>query len=352
MKRKHEDEDRLRKDLSEIHDVLKSASVRIHEELAAHVGYRTSVAFSTKDGRPETTNASGDKQAPLDVTSDKCVERALRDCELIAGFASEERDGFEPCSPHGKYVVVFDPLDGSQNLPVGLSVGSIFGVFRATSLKEIKSGDDLVAAGYALYSAALQFVWSTISSGDGDENKTRGLGIEQFDFRKRNWDEVMRRHRRPAKGKTYCINEGSASNWLVDIQTFISDHMKGRSIRWMACMVADVHRPLMEGGSFMYPADKKYTRGRLRLVYEAYPMAFLWERAGSSGVAIRRDPTSVASSSSSSSLYTYSRILSAPFPHDDVHARCGVILLGEAESEAFKVAVKKATARGSEWGAF
>ena len=254
---------------------------------------------------------------------------------MIAGFASEERDEFVSMHPKsGKFIVVFDPLDGSQNLPVGLSVGSIFGVFRAKSLKEIRSGLDLVAAGYSLFSAALQFVWTT--------KDRQGAILSQYDFSKKTWIVATQKHMQPVKGKTYCINEGSASNWNEDIRILVSNHLKGRSIRWMACMVADVHRPLMEGGAFMYPCDKKYTKGRLRLVYEAYPMAFVWEKCTQKGgIAVCRHKDS-----------KYDRILKVPFPHDDVHSRCGVILLGPTEAEMFKKSVEVAKERGVDWGKF
>ena len=104
----------------------------------------------------------------------------------------------------------------------------------------------------------------------------------------------------------------------------------------MACMVSDVHRPLMQGGAFLYPADRKYTKGRLRLVYEAYPCAFLWERCG--GTALLGAGLG--------------RILDGPFPRDDVHARAGVVLLGAAEAEMWRTAVAKAAERSSDWGAF
>jgi fructose-1,6-bisphosphatase len=222
--------------------------------------------------------------------------------------------------------------------PTGLSVGSIFGVFRAQSLKDIRSGLDLVAGGYSLYSAALQFVWAS--------SDHEGAVLTQFDFHKKEWIVATEKHIQPLKGKTYCINEGSASNWNEDIRVLVSNHLKGRSIRWMACMVADVHRPLMEGGAFMYPCDKKYTKGRLRLVYEAYPMAFLWEKCTQKG------GLAVCRHSNSSGGFEYDRILKVPFPHGDVHSRCGVILLGPTESEMFKKSVEVAAKRGVDWGKF
>jgi len=313
-------------------EALQKASVQIYETLRDHRGILESKVTLTGGGalgpRPKT-NASGDTVAPLDEMADEIVVNALKECPYVAGFASEERKDFVPLNEDGSFIVVYDPLDGSQNLPVNLSVGSIWGVFRGTSLKEIKSGDDLIAAGYTLFSTALQFVWTNSRKGP--------TSLHQYDFKRKVWGKVLTNHTQPTKGKTYCINEGSAKNWTPAIGTFIANFMKGRSIRWMCCMVADVHRPLMQGGAFMYPSDKKYTRGRLRLVYEAYPMAFVWEACG--GIAIHADRPIERSASEPAK---YSRILETPFPHGDVHARTGVILLGKYEHAEFRKAITTA----------
>ena len=124
----------------------------------------------------------------------------------------------------------------------------------------------------------------------------------------------------PAKGKTYCINEGSCNNWYPEIQEFVKK-LKGRSVRWMCCMVADVHRPLLQGGCFLYPECRKYPKGRLRLVYEAMPLAYLWERCNPLGRAVCN--------------LKGDSILDLPFPKKNVHTRVGVIFLGETEAKYF-----------------
>ena len=309
---------------------LKICSLEIHRDLAAHIGMQTMAPLKFEDGRPAAVvNASGDKVHAIDELSDLAVERALLNCPSVRGFASEEREGFVECNPNGKYIVVFDPLDGSQNLPVGLSVGSIYGIFEATSLNDIESGNDMVAAGYALYSASLQFVHAVKGQGS--------VTVEQYMFADQTWAVASQNHTRPETGKIYCINSGNAGNWKLPVQLLVENHLKPRSIRWMACMVSDVHRPLMQGGCFLYPSDRKYTKGRLRLVYEAYPMAFLWEEAGE-GKALCGAKQG--------------RILDVPFPKTDVHCRAGVVLLGKLESEMFDVAIASADKKSSEWGAF
>lgn len=318
-------------DLLQVLDCLRAASLQIHRDLAAHVGMGVAIQF--QDGRPNVVmNASGDKVHAIDELSDLAVEQHLQSCPSVRGFASEERESFVSCHPSeegGKYIVVFDPLDGSQNLPVGLSVGSIYGIFEASELTDIASGDDMVAAAYSLYSASLQFV----SSVKGQQSLT----VQQYMFPSSEWVVASPNHTRPDVGKIHCINSGNSGNWLLPVQIFVEQHMKPRSVRWMACMVSDVHRPLMQGGCFLYPSDRKYTKGRLRLVYEAYPMAFLWEAAGG-GVALTGA--------------RQGRILEVPFPHDDVHVRAGVVLLGKKEAEMFEVACGMADDRMEDWGAF
>jgi len=260
--------------------------------------------------KEEKVNVSGDKVLALDDLADKHIEDALASCPLIAGFASEEREDFVSLNKDGKYIVVFDPLDGSQNVPVTITVGAIYGVFEAKTLAQVKTGDEIVAAGYALFSSALQFAFTT---------KETPVAFSQYDFATSEWVVFIADHKCPKKGKTYAINEGSCANWDPVVATFVAQHLRGRSVRWMSCMVSDVHRQLLQGGAFMYPIDNKYPKGRLRLVYEAIPMAFIWERAGAGAALATTDGQ---------------RILDVPIG-TDVHAKCGIMFLGEEEAALF-----------------
>ena len=132
-------------------------------------------------------------------------------------------------------------------MPVGVSVGAIYGIFKAKTLSDIKSGNDMVAAGYALFSACLQFVWAEDS-----------VSMSMYKPSTREWIATASGHQIPPKGKTYSINEGSAKNWNIDVATFVEQHLRGRSVRWAACMVLDVHRNLVQGGCFIYPMQKVY----------------------------------------------------------------------------------------------
>jgi hypothetical protein len=163
----------------------------------------------------------------------------------------------------------------------------------------------------AVYSAALQFVYAT---------RAQPVRASQYVFGDKSWVTFIEDHKRPAKGKTYAINEGSSGNWCPVVSALVAQHLRGRSVRWMCCMVADVHRQLLEGGCFLYPSDTQYPKGRLRLIYEAIPLAFIWERAGA-GAAL----TTVEGE----------RVLSRPLPAD-IHARCGILFLGDAENKALE----------------
>ncbi len=139
--------------LDVVREALQAGAVAVHAELARHVGWSgaavDALLRAPAAGAAARRNVSGDAVLALDELADKHIEAALRACPHVAGFASEEREAFVQTSvaPEAQFIVVFDPLDGSQNVPPGLSVGSIFGVFRARSLGEVRTGDEIVAAG-------------------------------------------------------------------------------------------------------------------------------------------------------------------------------------------------------------
>lgn len=293
-------------DRNNLMDCLRNAALAVQLCVANY-------DFHTKKG---PMNQSGDAQLDLDIAADRAVAHALRQCPIVAGFCSEEREGFVPTNSNGRYIVVYDPLDGSQNVSVGITVGSIFGVLKGRELQDLSSGRDMVCAAYGVHGASLLFCGAHLSD-------TTGPVLERFDQTGRNWVPVRRDIQIPAKGKTYCINEGNTRNWSSWTTGFVTRlKAEKRSIRWGACMVMDVHRPLLQGGIFAYPEDAKYPNGRLRLVYEAYPMAFLWEKAG--GVAL---------SSINMTTQSAETILDRRFPHNKIHSRSGVVLVGPHEAD-------------------
>ena len=185
--------------------------------------------------------------------------------------------------PAGKYVLLFDPLDGSGNIDVNASIGTIFSIFRRRSSEGpgtledcLQPGRDLVAAGYALYGSSTMFVYTT---GDGVFGFTLDPSVGEFFL---SHDRI----RIPERGKVYSINEGSYHSWEPSVQRWVdwvkSPGENGRPYghRYIGAMVADLHRTLLRGGIFAYPGTKSRPQGKLRLLYEAAPFAFLIEAAG------------------------------------------------------------------------
>ncbi|XP_058191475.1 fructose-1,6-bisphosphatase, cytosolic isoform X2 [Rhododendron vialii] len=201
------------------------------------------------------TNVQGEEQKKLDVLSNEVFVKALvssgRTCILVS--EEDEEATFVESSLRGRYCVVFDPLDGSSNIDCGVSIGTIFGIYTVKDGGEpalddvLQPGKNMVAAGYCMYGSSCTI---------------------------------------PKKGKIYSVNEGNAKNWdgpttkYVEKCKFPKDGSSPKSLRYIGSMVADVHRTLLYGGIFLYPADKKSPNGKLRVLYEVFPMSFLMEQAG------------------------------------------------------------------------
>ncbi|KAH1040487.1 hypothetical protein J1N35_042230 [Gossypium stocksii] len=230
------------------------------------------------------TNIQGEEQKKLDVLSNEVFVKALissgRTCLLVS--EEDEEAIFVDQSKRGKYIVVFDPLDGSSNIDCGVSIGTIFGIYMVkhkdnpTIDDVLQPGNNLVAAGYCMYGSSCTLVLST------------GSGVNGFTLDP-SLGEFILTHpdiKIPKKGKIYSVNEGNAKNWdeptrkFVEKCKFPTDGSPPKSLRYIGSMVADVHRTLLYGGIFLYPADKKSPNGKLRVLYEVFPMSYLMEQAG------------------------------------------------------------------------
>ena len=241
-----------------------------------------------------TVNVQGEEQKPLDIISNEMLIRQTEWSGHIAGMASEEMD--HPYQvpgeyPRGKYLLVFDPLDGSSNLDVNVSVGSIFSILRAPQ-NVIDSGRDVVeadflqpgaaqvAAGYALYGPTTMLV---LTVGNGVVGFTLDANIGEF---KLTHPEI----RVPADTREFAINSSNSRFWEPPVKRYVDECLAGQTgprgkdfnMRWIASMVAEAHRILMRGGVFLYPRDTKDPAkpGRLRLLYEANPIGYVIEQAG------------------------------------------------------------------------
>ncbi|KAJ7531811.1 hypothetical protein O6H91_14G059700 [Diphasiastrum complanatum] len=230
------------------------------------------------------TNIQGEEQKKLDVLSNDVFINALKSSGRANVLVSEENEEpiFVEASKRGRYCVVFDPLDGSSNIDCGVSIGTIFGIYmlqegsEGTVADVLKPGKNMVAAGYCMYGSSCTLVLST---GTGANGFTLDPSLGEFILTHPNI-------KIPKKGKIYSVNEGNAKNWdqpttsYVEKAKFPIDGSSPKSLRYIGSMVADVHRTLLYGGIFMYPADKKSPNGKLRVLYEVFPMSFLVEQAG------------------------------------------------------------------------
>ena len=239
-------------------------------------------------------NVQGEVQKRLDVVSNEMFVRTAEWSGNLAGMASEEMD--EPYQiphsyPRGKYLLVFDPLDGSSNIDVNVSVGSIFSILRASD-EVIVAGRDVVeadflqpgakqvAAGYALYGPTTMIV---LSVGSGVVGFTLDPGLGEFKLTHPDM-------RVPEDTQEFAINSSNSRFWEPPVKRYVDECLAGKTgprgkdfnMRWIASMVAEAHRILMRGGVFLYPRDSKdpTKAGRLRLLYEANPVGFLMEQAG------------------------------------------------------------------------
>ena len=244
------------------------------------------------------TNTSGDVQKKLDVLANDVMINCLTFSDQVYVMGSEEDE--KPIivdDRRGGYAVVFDPLDGSSNIDCNLSVGTIFGIYKkslksevVTSEKDLlRPGVELLGAGYALYDAATMIVLST------------GLGVNGFTLDP-SIGEFMLTHpniKIPRTGKYYSINEGNSPNYDESTAEWMSWNKKQKkALRYAGSMVGDVHRTLLYGGSFAYPADTKNKQGKLRLLYECNPMSMIIEQAGGKATTgtqriLELQPTSV-----------------------------------------------------------
>ncbi len=241
-------------------------------------------------GALESENVQGETQKKLDVMSNDMMVDALNWGGHLAGMASEELE--DPIQipgeyPKGKYLALFDPLDGSSNTDVNISVGTIFSILRAPEgvtepqVKDfLQAGTEQVCAGYALYGPSTMFVLTT---GNGVNGFTLDNDIGEFVLTHPNMSV-------PEDTGEFAINASNSRHWVEPTRRYIDDCLAGETgprgrnfnMRWVASMVAEVHRILNRGGIFMYPRDNKDPSkpGRLRLMYEANPMSMIIEQAG------------------------------------------------------------------------
>lgn len=242
-------------------------------------------------GEAGSGNVQGEDQKKLDVIANDLLIQTLKSDNNVAGIASEEEDTFVACNDSGGYLVLFDPLDGSSNIDVNISVGTIFSILakpkgELNTESFLQKGCDQVASGYVLYGPQTQLVF------------TLKHGVFVFTLDQNNaFIKTLENPSIPAQTKEFAINMSNQRHWFPPMQQYIAELLAGDTgvrgknynMRWVASMVAEIHRILMRGGVFMYPQDARDPQkpGKLRLMYEANPLSLIFEQAGgASGNAI------------------------------------------------------------------
>ena len=262
-----------------LYDICLAAKI-----ISRHV---RSAGLSDILGDEGTVNVQGELQQKLDVFANETVRNSVQHTGRTCVLASEEDEEpvpVPPGRPVGKYVLLYDPLDGSSNIDVNVSIGTIFSIHRrvtpeggpGTLVDCLQPGRTQIASGYILYGSSTMLVYTT---GHGAHGFTLEPSIGEFLLSHPNI-------RIPENGKYYSVNESNWNRWSEGVQATVAAFKNGtpeveaRNARYIGSLVADFHRNLLSGGIFLYPADKRSPRGKLRLLYEAAPLALIVEQAG------------------------------------------------------------------------
>ena len=279
-------------------------------------------------GTKGSINVQGEVQQKLDVYANEALLHTLGARDSVAALVSEENE--EPIIVNGdpesgKYIIVFDPLDGSSNIDVNVNVGTIFSIHKRQPGQDIEAatlqpGYKQVAAGYVVYGPSTVLVYT---AGNGVHGFTLDPTIGAFVLT----DDQMKM---PEQGPYYSTNEANESSWPLPYQQFVNRLRRGQlngktySSRYIGSLVADFHRTLLKGGVFLYPPTQKAPQGKLRLLYEANPLSFIAEQAGGA------------------SINGTQRVLD--LQPESIHQRTSLVLGSRVEVESLQVMVKKEAA--------
>jgi len=253
-------------------------------------------------------NSSGDKIKDFDMFVSNLFISKLKDCNEVRCIGSEEEEHLIHTDYiNAPYMVCIDPVDGSGNLGINTTTGTIFAIYKYRNGSVIVDGNDIVMAGYCIYGGCTQMVIAKET-------------VSIYQLINYNFVKIKDDIKIPNKGNYYCVNESNRYNFLNIKNINFIDYCaeEGYSGRWVGCMVADAHRILMMGGIFMYPCTEKNKHGKLRLLYEAYPFAFIFKVAG--GYSYNEDMNM--------------SILDTPIPINP-HQKVPVILCGKSEYESY-----------------
>ncbi len=261
-------------------------SIRLAAKVVNHEVNKAGLVDIT--GAVGEQNVQGEEQQKLDIFANKTFIQTLTNREIVCGIASEENDEYITIAGSrkdhkNKYVVLMDPLDGSSNIDVNVSVGTIFSIYRrvtplgtpVTSDDFLQPGNLQVAAGYIIYGTSTMLVYTT------------GHGVNGFTLNPAlgSWYLSHPNMKFPESGSIYSINEGNYAHFPTGVKKYIKycqEEKEDRpyTSRYIGSMVSDIHRNMIKGGIYIYPKGSKYENGKLRLLYECNPMAYIVEQAG------------------------------------------------------------------------
>ena len=255
-------------------------------------------------------NLSGDNAKKLDLLANEILKTDLSNCKYVKIIGSEEEETLiETKHTDTQLMVCFDPLDGSSNIDVNITTGTIFAVYELVNGK-IYNGHNIVLAGYCLYGGSTQLIIAT--------NK---ITIYQLTNESNEFEVMTRKWKIPEKGSIYSINESNKYSYLDMRNQKFSDWAisNGYTMRWVGSLVADAHRTIIKGGFFSYPANKKNKDGKIRLLYEAYPFAYIFKVGGGHSLNEKMN----------------SSLLDVPYPENNCHQKTPIILSSKEEFSAF-----------------
>ena len=256
----------------EINSILSDIKIAC-TEIANLINYTNPLLNSKEISK----NSSEDDVKNLDINTNNIMIEKLSQNKYIKALISEENSDILYTNNNGKYLVAFDPLDGSSNIDCNITIGTIFAIYSLQDNDDICSiilGETIVSAGYCLYGGSTQLIIA-------DKNNGVNLSLLLIEDNDKHFKHISKLVI-PNKGKIYAINESNKNRWTNEfyktlVQQFIE---KKYTQRWVGSLVADTHRTLIKGGFFSYPCDTKSPNGRLRLLYEAIPMCFIIDTAG------------------------------------------------------------------------
>lgn len=286
-------------------DIVKQAVIEVYKKLNYCDLIKAGSLINKK-------NKTDDDVIEIDQVANQVFEKIILDSKYFYSYISEENEEIKygnHQTEESQYLIACDPIDGSKNIDINITTGTIFSIFRLNKNNEIESGRDIVCSGYSLFGVCTQLIIST-----NKETNLYQLGTNN------KFNLINKLSNMPDKSSSYSINQGYSKLWLnPKIDKFINLQMeKGLSLRFIGSMVADIHRCIIKGGCFMYPCNKNNKNGKLRLLYEVMPMAYIFENLG--GIVINDDNE---------------RILDLKFP-ENIHQKSSILMFNQNDYETFK----------------